>query len=183
MSGVVLRCSNCGTVQASTGECEACHEAQVRYFCTNHTPGLWLDVSACPQCGARFGEYSPTATPKRTTATKPVPDRPRSSPETARPAPDPEDELGPWDTMPSPSLDGDPRERFRRPTLGTLLEAIVYADRARRRREVRSIDASDTPVHAPGSGCVRRLLLLALLLGAFFLLVPLLLGGALLQML
>lgn len=39
MSGVVLPCSNYGTVQASTGECEACHEAEIRYFCTNHTPG------------------------------------------------------------------------------------------------------------------------------------------------
>jgi hypothetical protein len=183
MSGVVLRCSNCGTVQASTGECEACHEAQVRYFCTNHTPGLWLDVSACPQCGARFGEYPPTPTATRPPATRRGPARPRTLPETERPAPDPDDESGPWDAVPSPSLDGGPREGSRRPTLGTLLEAIVHADRARRRREARSIDVPDTPVHAPGSGCVRRLLLLALLLGAFFLLVPILIGGALLQML
>jgi hypothetical protein len=181
MSGVVLRCSNCGTVQASTGECEACHEAQVRYFCTNHTPGLWLDVAACPQCGARFGEYPPAPTATRPTPTRPAPARPRSPPETARPAPD--DRSGPWDAVPSPSLDDEELGGSRRPTLGTLLEAIVYADRARRRREGRSIDVSDRPASAPGSGCVRRLLLLALLLAAFFLLVPLLLGGALLQIL
>ena len=45
MSGVVLRCPQCGTVQRDSGECEACHEADVRYFCTNHTPGQWLVTS------------------------------------------------------------------------------------------------------------------------------------------
>ena len=51
---VVLRCPSCGTTQATPGECEACHEAQVRYFCTNHEPGLWLDGTSCPS-GARRG--------------------------------------------------------------------------------------------------------------------------------
>jgi hypothetical protein len=183
MSGVVLRCSNCGTVQAGTGECEACHEAEVRYFCTNHTPGVWLDVPACLECGARFGEDPPPSLGARSTPTRPVPARPLLPLETARAGPDPDGESGPWDTMPSPSLDSDPREGPRRPTLGTLFEAIVYAEGARRRREGRSIDVSDTPVRAPGGGCVRRLLLLALLIAAFFLLAPLILGGALLQML
>ena len=32
MSGVVLRCPNCGTTQAGPGECEACHEAEVAYI-------------------------------------------------------------------------------------------------------------------------------------------------------
>jgi hypothetical protein len=50
---VVLRCPNCGTTQATPGDCEACHEAQVRYFCTNHEPGIWLDGPTCPQCAAR----------------------------------------------------------------------------------------------------------------------------------
>jgi hypothetical protein len=182
MSGVVLRCSNCGTVQAVAGECEACHEAQVRYFCTNHMPGLWLDEPACPQCGARFGEYPPTPTTGRPTATRRVPTY-RSLPEMARPEPDPDDESAPRDTMPSPAPGSETPDGPRRPTLGTLLEAIVYADRARRRRGVRSVDVSDRPVRATGSSCVRHLLLLALLLAAFFLVVPLLLGGALLQML
>jgi len=53
---VVLRCPDCGTSTSASGECEACHQAQVRYFCTNHTPGLWLDASTCPSCGARFGD-------------------------------------------------------------------------------------------------------------------------------
>ena len=55
MSDVLIRCPNCGTTQAALGECEACHEAQVRYFCTNHDPGRWLDGPACPACGARYG--------------------------------------------------------------------------------------------------------------------------------
>ncbi len=59
MSGVVLRCPNCGTTQSSQGECEACHEGQVRFYCTNHKPGRWLDGQACPQCGAVYGRPDP----------------------------------------------------------------------------------------------------------------------------
>ena len=55
MSEVVIRCPNCGTTQGVLGECEACHDAEVRYFCTNHSPGRWLDGPACEECGARFG--------------------------------------------------------------------------------------------------------------------------------
>lgn len=50
---VVQRCQNCGTTQATAGECKTCHEAQVRYYCTNHEPGIWLDGPECPQCAAR----------------------------------------------------------------------------------------------------------------------------------
>jgi hypothetical protein len=53
MSDVVLRCPNCGTTQESPGECDACHEASVRYFCPNHSPGRWLDGPVCAECGAR----------------------------------------------------------------------------------------------------------------------------------
>ena len=48
MSGVVLRCPSCGTTTAASGECEACREAQVRYYCTNHTPGRWLELAVVP---------------------------------------------------------------------------------------------------------------------------------------
>jgi hypothetical protein len=48
MSAAVLRCPNCGTVQERAGECEACHDADVRLYCPNHTPGRWLDGAACP---------------------------------------------------------------------------------------------------------------------------------------
>ena len=78
MSGVVLRCPNCGTTRAAPGECEACHEAQVRPYCTNHTPGAWLDAGVCPQCGARPGD--PARTPKA-----PAPAAPRRMPAPAPP--------------------------------------------------------------------------------------------------
>ena len=96
MSGILLRCPNCGTTRASPGECEACHEAAVRYYCTNHTPGLWLDTGACPQCGARWGSpdtargtggRSPVgrSIPPRAAPATPAaaPSRPRSRPPTA----------------------------------------------------------------------------------------------------
>lgn len=53
---VVQRCPSCGTTRAAPGECEACHEAQVRSFCTNHEPGIWLDGPTCPACEARAAE-------------------------------------------------------------------------------------------------------------------------------
>ena len=55
MSDVVIRCPNCGTTQATLGECDACHEATTRHFCPNHTPGRWLDGPVCPACGAHAG--------------------------------------------------------------------------------------------------------------------------------
>lgn len=55
MSAVMLRCPNCGTTRATPGECEACHEAQVRHYCNNHRTGLWLKSGTCGQCGAEFG--------------------------------------------------------------------------------------------------------------------------------
>jgi hypothetical protein len=56
MAGVLLRCPNCGTSRPSPGECDACHEAQVQYFCTNHKPGLWLESTGCSHCGAKYGD-------------------------------------------------------------------------------------------------------------------------------
>ncbi|MBA2707298.1 MAG: hypothetical protein H0U59_05795 [Gemmatimonadaceae bacterium] len=100
MTGVVLRCPNCGTTQGMTGECEACHEEQVRYFCTRHKPGVWLDKAACSQCGAKFGDPPaaaappPRSPPSRTPAPTWTPpgarptERPpatRERPETGRP--------------------------------------------------------------------------------------------------
>jgi hypothetical protein len=92
MSGVVLRCPNCGTTRGTPGECEACHEAQVRYFCTNHTPGRWLDGPACTQCGAAFGEpagpRAPAPAPAAPTRLPPSARRPARPPATiARPRP------------------------------------------------------------------------------------------------
>ena len=91
MSDVVLRCPNCGTTQAVQGECEACHEADVRYFCPNHTPGKWLDAPVCAFCGARIGgsrRVEPPAPPRRTT-TQPPRAAPAPRPTPRRPAPPP----------------------------------------------------------------------------------------------
>ncbi len=77
---VVQRCPTCGTTQSTAGECAACHEAQVRYFCTNHEPGLWLSGPTCPQCEARAtlaARPSPaTPAPISTTSARPARARP-----------------------------------------------------------------------------------------------------------
>lgn len=83
MSGVVLRCPNCGTTRPSAGECDACHEAAVRLFCTNHTPGLWLAAERCATCGAQWGDppRPPSEPPQPATTRRPaVAARPASSP-------------------------------------------------------------------------------------------------------
>lgn len=46
---VIQRCPSCGTTQPASGVCTTCHEAEVRYFCTDHTPGVWLDGPTCPR--------------------------------------------------------------------------------------------------------------------------------------
>ncbi len=72
MSAVVLRCANCGTTQSSPGECEACHEGQVRFYCTNHKPGRWLDGQVCSQCGAAYGRPDPRPAVPRTPKSAPA---------------------------------------------------------------------------------------------------------------
>lgn len=115
MSGVVLRCPQCGTTRSGPGECQACHEAQVRYYCTNHAPGRWLDKGACAQCGARFGDpaHPPSIPPAtvRPTPTRDVPraapraggDRPLDAPRHGGPAPRPP--VGPADDRSADSHD------------------------------------------------------------------------------
>jgi hypothetical protein len=81
---VTRRCPSCGTTQAISGDCQACHEAEVRYYCTNHTPGVWLDGTSCPHCGSRLGaapraKSTAPPPPVRRPAPAPVPPRPRGS--------------------------------------------------------------------------------------------------------
>lgn len=90
MSAVVLRCPNCGTTGAAPGECEACHEAALRYYCPNHPGGRWLDGPSCAACGARFGVEPPA--PPRPHPTPPPRRRPTprsSTPRSVSPAPPP----------------------------------------------------------------------------------------------
>lgn len=81
MSDVFLRCPHCGTTQAAPGECEACHEDTVRYFCPNHTPGQWLDGPVCPECSARVASGRAAAPQPRRGASRKIPrDIPRETP-------------------------------------------------------------------------------------------------------
>lgn len=86
---VVLRCPTCGTTRPGPGDCEACHEAQVRYFCTNHTPGRWVDAPTCPQCGARFGEARRAPVPVPVPAEWTRPRAPTRAPAPTTPPPPP----------------------------------------------------------------------------------------------
>jgi hypothetical protein len=173
VTGVVLRCPNCGTVQATDGECEACHEAQVHYFCTNHTPGLWLDASSCAQCGARFGDVAPVATLAPPTIDRGV--RPGVTRKTGTTIPEPE--AVPWTTSPP---DVEPSARAPSPWL-EMLAAAARASAARRTE--RADYADEAPVRTRGGGCLKQLVLLALSLFGLFVLAALLLGGALLRFL
>ena len=178
MSGVVMRCSNCGTAQATPGECEACREAQVRRFCTNHAPGLWLDAATCPRCGARFGKASPVpATPPPRVA-KPA-ERRRAIRKPPPPSPGPR---SPGEPTPT-GLGGDDivsmRDAMTRRWLERLASASPLGGMPReRRREPGAVSPEPT-----GGGCLRRLLVLALVLLGLFLVASLVLGGALLSLL
>lgn len=83
---VVQRCPNCGTTQAAAGECDACHEAQVQYFCTNHA--AWMDAPRCPRCEAFSTaiERPPPPIPARARPVARAKERPRAPP--ARPVDD-----------------------------------------------------------------------------------------------
>ena len=88
---VVLRCPTCGTTQQHVGECEACAEGDVRYFCTNHDEGIWLEGPACSRCGTEFGDPPEKPRVARPRAGRPrpagAPDfRPPAKPEVLPPA-------------------------------------------------------------------------------------------------
>lgn len=180
MSGVALRCANCGTVQATPGECEACHEAAVRFFCTNHASGLWLDASSCPECGARFGEVA--AAPR-------APDRPTVPPPAALPEPYASDvapEPSPWPMEPprtsrgsSDGMDTSHRGALPNPWLDLLVSAAKL-----RKVSSASRDRWDGPPKAAAmGGCLKRMLTLVLALAVLFVLASMLIGGFLLQLL
>ena len=174
MSGVVLRCPNCGTIGPIEGQCEACHEADVRYFCTNHEPGLWLEASACPQCGARFGDpVSAPPEPARTATPRAVPPERRAPPTTPRTV---SDEPSPWETS-APFERGrgraDPSgvDPFR-----ILLGTMISAARARSRAAEPLGHDDRVPARPAGGCCFGRLLFLAFVLLLLFMLAPMILG-------
>ena len=159
MSGIVIRCPNCGTTQSALGECEACHEATTRWFCPNHDPGLWLDAPLCPTCGARPGvpgaHSRPAPTPTRPRASTP----PRGTPPPRRMpareevyAPDPPDAEPELWSGPVYSS-GDPRNRdprFGDPPDAWRIDPSVVLPTA-----VRVVSLF---------GCLRRLVMIAIVL-------------------
>ena len=116
MSAVVLRCPNCGTTRATPGECEACHDAEVRYYCPNHSPGRWLDGPACGACGARFGVEPPRPAP-----------RPTPGPAAPRPAPPRSERARPTRPAPTASRTEPPPPRAARPE--DLLDELLRGAR------------------------------------------------------
>ncbi len=177
MSGVVLRCPNCGTIQGSEGQCDACHEASVRYFCTNHTPGQWVEGSACPQCGARFGDPEPSPEVLRPVERPIAPPRPTRTPR-YRPA-EPDPRLGPWDTEASAAPGTEPSGPPAPDPFRILLGAVAAAARARSMRAERRDYDDLEPTRRRGGGCFGRVVMLLLFLIALFLLVPVFLGALL----
>lgn len=157
MSGVVMRCQNCGTTQATLGECEACHDGEVRHFCPNHSPGRWLDDPACTACGARVGVPGRTerVPPKRTPASPPIP-RERSAPPrppTRRPPPREEVEY-------EPEVWSGPIHEPR--VGGSVLEELLRAGMRGSSTIGPSIPAIGMTV-ASGFGCLRRLVMVVFL--------------------
>ncbi|WP_227386001.1 hypothetical protein [Microvirga rosea] len=189
MTSVILRCPNCGTSKTTPGECEACHEAQVRYYCTNHKPGRWLDASVCPECGAKFGDpvrpavspVSPAAPPRpRTTispAAPPRADTPPSPPKTA---------AKPWgrrdrEGSPSPDLGTDDESTSARDIRAArMLEILRAASRAGRMPRGATYTTPEAPpVGAALGGCLMRFVIVAMFpLISFFLMLSLV-GGSL----
>ena len=178
MSGVVLRCPKCGTTQSHPGECDACYDDQVRYFCSSHSPGLWLDEPVCKECGAKFGEAPRRHPAPSPPAAPPVSPRKTRWAEARRPMPrDPE----PPPTSPRrPDLEVTPAK----PSLEDLLARMFSKRRERTGYEEEEAPWGETTpkVRFPRlslQGCLVRFLLLALVLLALFLGGAfLLLGGA-----
>lgn len=190
MSGVVLRCPNCGTTKATPGECDACHEAQVRYYCTNHTPGRWLDTPACKQCGARFGDpaRTPAAPSPSAPARTPAPASTSAPPRRASASWRPKAGGGPWGRRkrsPSPEEELEARDEgaAARDALTTRLPELLRrtASRVRRTPGGATHVAESTAAGLALGGCLIRALFLAVFLLFAFVTMSVLVGGSLLQ--
>lgn len=195
MSTVVLRCPNCGTTQASPGECEACHEAQVAFFCTSHIPGRWLDAPTCPQCGARFGDASRSARTMPPPATRPTQVTQEREP-LREPGPP-----GPWTRSPPsrgpsgpvahptttylpPSDREESRSAERDVMTRRLRDILMRGPPAGRYPEGRLPEKPGLPTPRNAAvGLIRRLMMLALLFFVAMFLLSLFAGGPLLQIL
>ena len=178
---VVLRCPTCGTTQEHVGECEACSESEVRYFCTNHDEGTWLDGPVCSRCGAAFGvREKTTRTPALSTRPPGAPD---FRPPRARHAPGSRSESDFGDRprpRAEPEESAEPAVLPRTPSLGELLGEIVE-ERARARYEAEEVRWPERRIHPPAfplRGCLLRIVGLVLtVIVAIIILLFLLSGG------
>jgi hypothetical protein len=156
MRAVVLRCENCGTTQDNEGECQACHEGQVKYYCTNHKPGRWLDGPVCSQCHAVYGrdEPPPAAPPQRPSRPPraPPPASRKVEPEIRRPPTTkaPRDRPDPWvpKTPPTASRDDDDisEEALARKRMIEMLNELMRGGNMRGRMPP---DPDDVPSFPP----------------------------------
>jgi len=191
MSVVVLRCPNCGTTKASLGECEACHEAQVRYFCTNHTPGRWLEAPECKDCGARFGQPAhPRAVPLPpvTSPSSAAPASASTPPRTGS-APRLDKARGPWGRRERPSPEEarlgarDGSVPVHDGTKARLPELISRTTAGIGRKSGRIMPTSEAPAARLAlAGCMIRALFLAVFLLMVFFALSTLIGGSLFQL-
>lgn len=177
MSSVALRCATCGTTQSHPGECEACFDGEVRYFCSNHSPGLWLDEPVCRRCSAKFGD-APRIESKPSSRSTPVLPATETRRAESRP-PKSGGGVAPRHARPSrPPVSGEGLEDT--PTTPSLVELLVaMAGRTRARYKAEEVRAHPPEEHVSKSlpivGCLVRLVLLiiaviALVLGGLFVL-------------
>jgi hypothetical protein len=182
---VVLRCPTCGTTQEDAGECEACSEGEVRYFCTNHDQGVWLDGPVCGSCGAKVGD--PPSKPP-TPRTPSLPTRPAGAPDFRSPsrrrAAEPSSDLDLGRRPPRRAEPEEPAEPEVPSSLRELLEEITEERaRGRARSEVEDAPWARRPAESrrsgfPPAGCLIRIVgLVFLLIAAAIIFLFLLFGG------
>ena len=178
---VVFRCPTCGTTQGHAGECEACSEGEVRYFCTDHGEGVWLDGPICGVCGARFGDAPTNRPPPAPRVSIPPAGAPDFRPPMRRHTPERPSEPD-FGRATSPSEGEAPEVLPPAPSLGELLEE--FAEERARARARREVDAAPWPeppgrrLGLPVAGCLVRVIgLVFLLILAAVIFLFLLFGG------
>jgi hypothetical protein len=185
---VVLRCPTCGTTQGDPGTCEACSDGEVRYFCTNHDGGVWLNGPVCGSCGAKFGDPPrKPPTPRTPSVLTPPAGAPDFRPPSRRAATDPSSEsaLGRRPRRAGPEEPVEPELLPRTPSsLGELLKEMIE-ERARGRARYEVEDAwARRPAEPrrsglPLAGCLVRIVGLVFLLIAAAIIFLFLLFGSL----
>lgn len=182
MSGVTLRCPACGTTQSRPGECEACSEGEVRYFCSNHAPGLWLDQPECKACGAKFGEAPRAAAARSRTAPKDG-RREERRPDSRLPVPSRAAPFGTVRRRPLPPA--EPEDAHGSPSLVDLLAHMADGDAPTRAGDEGGPWPETTPAVAAGPlaflGCLGRVALAGFVLVLLVLVALFMLAGGMLQ--